>query len=138
MTQLMRVRDWRGKLAAAIEARRRVPFSDEANCALFMADAVRAMTGVDLAASFRGQFKTIAEGEALLQQAGYADLAAYLAAHLIEIAPPFARAGDLMLIWLDGLGWAGGVVNGETVTVVGLKGLASVSRLDGKRAFKVG
>ena len=135
--KLTRARDWRARLSSLIEQRRRVPYTEEANCALFMADAVLAMTGEDLAAPFRGKFKTIAEGDALLKASGFADLPSYLAAQFEEINPVFARVGDVMLFAVD-QGWAGGIVNGERVTLLGLKGLGTMPRGQGKRAFRVG
>ena len=102
------MRDWRARLSAVIEVRRRVPFSDENNCGMFLADCVEAMTGVDLAAPYRGKFSTLAEAIEMLRADGYADLCAYLAAHFEEIHPAFARAGDLVAFVGDVTGWAGG------------------------------
>jgi hypothetical protein len=135
--KLTRARDWRARLSTLIEQRRRVPYTEEVNCALFMADAVLAMTGQDLAAPFRGKFKTLAEGDALLKASGFADLPSYLAAQFEEINPVLARVGDLMLFEVE-QGWGGGVVNGERVTVLSLNGLGTVRRSQGKRAFRVG
>jgi len=137
MSALKRVRDWRARLSALIEARRRTPFSEQNNCALFLADAVAAMTGVDLAKTYRGQFSTLAEGIALLRRAGYFDLCAFLAEHLDEIHPSQASAGDLMAFPSQMSGWAGGIVNGERVTVMTEAGLGTVARTAAMRAFRI-
>ena len=137
MTDLRRVRDWRRRLSDVIEERRRVPFTEENNCALFMADCVAAMTGVDLAADYRGKFKSLAEAIILLRKAGYADLCEFLTQHLDEIPPALARAGDVMAFPTEQTGWAGGIVNGERVTVMSEAGLGTVSRDLAARAFRI-
>lgn len=134
---LKRVRDWRSRLSDVIEERRRVPFSEENNCALFLADCVAAMTGVDLAADYRGKFKSLAEAIILLRKSGYHDLCAFLEKHLDEIPPAMARAGDVMAFPTEQTGWAGGIVNGERVTVMGEAGLGTVSRDLAARAFRI-
>ena len=137
MTDLRRVRDWRRRLSDVIEERRRVPFTEENNCALFMADCVAAITGVDLAADYRGKFKSLAEAIILLRKAGYADLCEFLTQHLDEIPPALARAGDVMAFPTEQTGWAGGIVNGERVTVMSEAGLGTVSRDLAARAFRI-
>jgi hypothetical protein len=137
VSDIKRVRDWRRRLSDLIEERRRIPYSEENNCGMFLADCINAMTGVDLAAPYRGKFKTLAVGMALLRRDGYDDLCALLAAHLEEIPPAFARAGDVMAFVVDGTGWAGGIVNGDRVTVMRVEGLATTLRDLGDRAFRV-
>lgn len=137
MTDLKRVSDWRTRLSSVVEERRRIPFSEENNCGLFLADCIAAMTGVDLAADYRGKFKSLAEGIILLRKAGYPDLCAFLAKHLDEIPPALARAGDVMAFPTQQTGWAGGIVNGERVTVMSEAGLATVSRDLAARAFRI-
>jgi len=137
MTEIKRVRDWRSRLSAVIEARRRQPFTEENNCALFLADCVEAMTGVDLAADYRGKFRSLAEAIILLRKSGYPDLCAFLEKHLDEIPPAMARAGDVMAFPTEQTGWAGGIVCGERVTVLALSGLGTVSRDDAMRAFRI-
>ncbi len=134
---LKRVRDWRARLSDTIEARRRIPFSEENNCGLFLADCVEAMTGVDLAANYRGQFRSLAEAIILLRKDGYADLCVFLEKHFDEIPPALARAGDVMAFPTEQTGWAGGIVNGERVTVMSEAGLATVSRELATRAFRI-
>lgn len=135
-TTLKRVRDWRARLSDVIEDRRRTPFDEIKNCGVFLADCVFAMTGVDLAAKYRGKYKSVAEGIILLRRDGYHDLCAFLEKHLDEIPPAMARSGDVMAFVTD-LGWAGGIVNGERVTVMSESGLGTVSRNGATRAFRV-
>lgn len=137
MIVVKRRKDWRAQLSAVIEDRRRVPFSDKNNCGLFLADCVDAMTGVDFALPFRGKYETVAEGILLLRKAGHSDLCAFLAAYLEEVHPSLARAGDVAAFPSEPTGWAGGIVNGERITVMTEKGLGTVSRDDAMRAFRV-
>ena len=52
---MKRLEDWPERLAAFVEARRAMPFRwGQNDCALFAADAVAAVTGVDLAERWRG------------------------------------------------------------------------------------
>ena len=127
--------DWRPRLSAAIEASRRAALED---CGLFIADCVKAMTDVDLAASYRGRYDTIEEGIALLQADGYGDLCAFAAAHLPEL-PHVSRArmGDVMAFVSERSGWGLGIVNGERVSVVTGRGVGTLDRAQATRAFAV-
>lgn len=133
MIELKRIRNWRQALSEIIEARRRVPFSDENNCAMFLADCVLAMTGVDLAADYRGKFSTVEEGMVLMRRDGFTDMGAFLAKTLEERHPAFAAVGDITLI--DE--WTGGVIVGDRITVMMPEGLGTLPRDFGKRAFRV-
>lgn len=137
MGKLKRVRDWRSRLNDVVEKRRREPFSDENNCGVFIGDCIYAMTGVDVIKPFRGQYKTLAEAIILLREAGYADGCAFLAEHFDEIPPALARSGDLMAFPSEESGWAGGVVNGEKVTVLSRAGIGNADRTADARAFQI-
>jgi hypothetical protein len=131
---IARLPDWRTRLSALIEERRRTPAAD---CGLFVADAVLAMTGVDLVKTYRGRYGSVAQGVALLAADGYADVCDFIGRHFAEIHPSRARAGDIMAFPSDGTGWALGIVNGERVTVLRGSGLGTVSRDLAARAFEV-
>ena len=127
--------DWRPRLASFVESRRRDAATD---CGLFVADAIVVMTGVDLAASYRGRYTTTAEGVELLKADGFADLCEFVASRLVEVHPSLARAGDVVALRVSaGTGWALGLVNGERVTVLRGAGLGTVSRDLAERAFRV-
>lgn len=136
---MIRRKDWRSRLGEKIEELRRQPFvPGSRDCALFAADCVEAMTGVDLAASFRGQYATIPGAVRALREAGYDTLIDVVSEKLTEV--PVARAvfGDIAAIATDdGIGWNLGVVNGETVIVMRPDGLGVVSRTLLTRAFRV-
>ena len=94
----MRVRNWPSVLAKFIESRRNMPFAWGVNdCALFAADAIRAITGVDHAAIFRGLYDTQSQANAIVAQ--YGGLRPFVSYFLgPEIDPKLARRGDIALI----------------------------------------
>lgn len=109
------------------------------NCGFFTADAVLALTGIDLAAVFRGEtFKSVEAAQKALSAAGYGNVVAFAAAHLDECHPARARAGDLMAFTAETGDWALGVVSGERVTVLTPRGLGTVALTEGERCFRVG
>lgn len=80
---MTRVEDWPERLAAFIEQRRKMPFAWGSNdCALFAADAVCAITGVDLGEPFRGRY----DDEASLRLHGLHGANAHLAAGDVSCA----------------------------------------------------
>jgi len=115
-----------------------MPF-DEAknNCGLFVANCIRAMTGVDLAYRYRGRFSSLREGLALIREDGYDDLCDLLAARLEEIPAVKAVNGDVMAFSNNLTGWAIGICNGEMVTVLREDGLGVIRRSVAIRAFRV-
>jgi hypothetical protein len=139
METLIRLPDWRPRLAAAVEARRRRPYSATENCGLFVADCILAMTGTDLAADFREHlFASLDAALDAVRASGHADVCALAAAHLPEIHPSRARLGDVMAFAAPETGWALGIVTGDRVAVLRSDGLGTVSRDRGARAFRVG
>lgn len=134
---LHRIPAWRTALHEAVEAHRRVPFEYGRNdCALFAADCIKAMTGLDLASGFRGSYRSAGGAHRALKRAGHPDLVA-LAAHFFEEIPPMmAGAGDIAAFDTPD-GWALGVVAGERVTVLGLDGLGTLDRLTAAKAFRI-
>ncbi|WP_336800797.1 DUF6950 family protein [Kaistia sp. MMO-174] len=135
---LQRIPAWRTALHETIEAHRRLPFAwGEHDCALFAADCIRAMTGLDLAIGFRGSYRSASGAQRALKRAGYHDLVA-LAAHFFnEVPPVMAGAGDVAAFDTPD-GWALGIVAGERVAVLGPDGLGTLDRLDAARAFRIG
>src|SRR5579864_5172264 len=104
---LTRVAHWDTRaLYNFLRERAREPFAWGKNdCALFVADAVEAMTGVDIAAEFRGLYQSEEEAFALIRTVtggeGIEAAAAWCAArhNLEEFAYPLgARRGDLVTL----------------------------------------
>lgn len=131
---------WRADLAAYLAGVAGHPFRPGAlDCALFASGAVAAMTGADLAAPWRGQYRTLSEGRAALAAAGFADHVEFVAAHFQEIPPARAGVGDLMVFPAARKGQpaALGVVQGAAAYVLTPAGLSLVDRLAAKRAWRV-
>jgi hypothetical protein len=145
---ILRKQNWQTLLHAFLEARKRAPFAWGSNdCALFAADAVHAMTGVDLGADFRGKYSTQAEAEALMKTTcGTADalaLAVYLCA-AAQFRPwphvNFAQRGDVIVLKNPDGSHSLGVVglNGVHALFVTEGGLRRMRTIDCVAAWKVG
>jgi hypothetical protein len=127
-------------------ARAKEPFAWGRNdCSLFVADAIRSFTGVDLAADFRGKYTDEASAMALVKQVtGTATIEA-AAAHcaqqhgLVEYPHPLlAKRGDLVLAEESGRRISGIVhLSGRHVVTVGAQGLLRLSILQIKRSWAV-
>lgn len=129
---------WRENLYAYLcDAARKPMRPSVQDCAVFPAGAVEAMTGVDLAADFRGQYKTFDEGKALLRERGFESHIELVAQHFPEIAPLTAQVGDLAVVVGDEGEDALGVVQGGGVYVVQLRGLGNLPLAEAKKAFRV-
>lgn len=103
------------------------------DCAMFAAGWVERLTGRDLAGPWRGRYLSLDEGAQMLREHGYADHIAILAERFEEIPPAMARTGDFAVI--DGK--ALGIFSSDRVFVLHPDGLAHVSRMRAKRAFRV-
>jgi ethanolamine utilization protein EutQ (cupin superfamily) len=137
---MKRLKDWRTRLHEAVEARRRVPFSFEtgADCALFAADCVDAMTGEDMAAGYRGKYRSQAGAIRAIRKAGFDDLASLVGSKLDETSTVRARVGDVAFIPDESpFGGALGIVIGEQIAVMHVDGIGSVPRTAMIRAFRI-
>ena len=124
-----RFSDWQTRLQAYLGCIAREPLAyGQHDCALFAADAVRAMTGVDFAAPYRGKYATLAGGLRLLARAGFADHVALARAHLTPVAVALAMPGDLAVFDTEA-GLALGVVQGAAVYVLHVDGVLGLVAL---------
>lgn len=138
---LTRLPDWRARLAAEMDRQRRDPFAwGRHDCALGLAaGAVTALTGADLAAPWRGRYRSPSSARRALHKAGFNTLADLVASLLPEIPPAFADVGDIGVIAADGpLGQALCVVDASGLIVLTEAGHGRCPRHDMIRAFKVG
>lgn len=98
---VIRVPDWPTALGMFVAEKSREPFAWGSNdCALFAADAVRALVGVDLGAKIRGKYKTARGAASVLRKHGGMMAAvdkATAGLGAIVIAPAFAQRGDIAL-----------------------------------------
>ena len=130
--------EWRGNLCAYLESVSQDHFRPGVHdCALFAAGAVRAMTGVDLAAGYCGQYSTIADGMRMLRREGVRDLASLVSRHFQEIPPLMAGVGDIALVEGEGGADALGVVQAAAIFVLQRGGLGRVSLQAGIKGFRV-
>jgi hypothetical protein len=136
---------WAAALDTLIHARAATPFSwGDNDCCLFVGDAVKEMTGTDIAAEFRGKYTDAAGANAVIQatvkSANVADIAAYVANlnDMAEVRPLQAQRGDMVV--LDGGGGLALAIvslDGLTATGVGESGLMRVPLKRVVRAWRV-
>lgn len=94
---LTRVPDWELRLSELVTQRLGAPFTwGENDCVLFAADCIEAMTGIDPAAQWRGQWASQGEAVRAIARAGGLQ-AAVSALALAEVPRLFAQRGDLVL-----------------------------------------
>jgi hypothetical protein len=129
---------WDADLRAYIDVVRGTPFEFGVfDCSTFAAGAVEAMTGVDPAAGFRGQYGGAESGLALVHAAGYLDHVDMAAALFDTVKNrTTARFGDLAAVQTEA-GLALGVVIGATILAPTLRGLGALHLTDAKRVFRV-
>jgi len=142
-----RVEGWPRDLHAFLLGRAEAGFAWGRNdCFLFAADAILAMTGVDIADVFRGKYATALGAKRLIRRVTgggtVAEVAEWCAARhgLAELAHPLcAQRGDLVTLANgDGREIAGIVgLSGRELVAVGEGGLVSVSIGCVKRAWRV-
>lgn len=131
---------WRAALAAEVERHRRMELvPGQHDCALFAADCVKAMTGEDPAAPFRGRYKTFRGGAMVLRRSGETDLMTFLSRRFQPIMPARAAIGDIALVPSPDpdAGVALGVVTGAAITVLAPVGLGVVPLATAIAAWRV-
>lgn len=144
---LTRRPDWAARLHDFVDAVKRNAFDWQSlNCAEhWVGGAVLAMTDVDIAAPYRGTYKTAKGAAQVVRRKGFGNLADLLAEHLPEITgvdgEPFvggATMGDIAAIPKDdAFGFTLGIVNGEMILVLGETGMGTVPLFSATRAFRV-
>jgi hypothetical protein len=134
----VRVHDWPERLAEVIEAARARDFVadyGEHKCALFAADCVRAITGIDYAEPYRDRARTVAQ-----VLAGHGSLVGLVTAILGEpIEPSFAGRGDVVVANVPTLegGDSVGVCLGAFCAFPKDVGLVFYSRTVAKLAWRI-
>ena len=143
---MQRHTDWPDRLAAFLKAC--PPFAwGRCDCALFACNAVRAITGVDMAAGFRGRYRSplgaVRQISASCGGKSIEDLAEAMARNLDieEIPPAYAQRGDVVLVdsVIEGRPMPTLAVHaGEALAVVAPEGLALLPPTRARRAWKIG
>lgn len=137
---MRRVEDWPERLLALIDSRRDLPFAwGENDCCTFAFDAVKAMTGVDPMADWRGRYDSAPGVAREMVRRGFKTLAEAVDAAMPEVlsSPRLAQRGDVVMF--DALeGPALAVVVGAHAAGVGPQGVTWVQMDQWTRAWKVG
>jgi hypothetical protein len=135
-----RISNWPRALADFMESRRVTPFKwGEHDCCLFAADAVQAITGIDLAEQYRGTYDSALGAMRILN--ANTDIETLIAAQCEHagfghVSVKFAGRGDIALVEQDGLAWAG-VVLGETIAGPGETGVVYSPLWAAKRVWRI-
>ena len=128
---MSRVHGWHGRLTRYLAEARKKPYEVGVHdCALFAAGAIEAITGVDLASSFRGRYDTIEQGMSLVNKEGFIDHIDMARAHFPSERPARAHIGDLAVVRIGESVVALGVVAGSRVYILGEKGVGVVGLMD--------
>ncbi|RWR25420.1 hypothetical protein D2T29_22065 [Sinirhodobacter populi] len=138
---MRRLDDWKSRLSAYVLAcgTRTLEFG-VFDCSLFGADGVEAVTGVDIAADFRGRYTTFKGGLRVVRKAGFAD---HLAVFDHFLGPRIrwmaATAGDLAAVTGEDGSPAVGIVQGANIYVLAPAGGLTLAPLDAAlMAWRVG
>jgi hypothetical protein len=127
-------------------ARAPLPFAwGENDCALFVADGIEAMTGVDIAADFRGRYHSEAEALDLIREITGGEAVADAAAWCADkfgmrewLHPLCAQRGDMVTLADAGRVISGLVhLNGRHIVAVGEMGLKRLPISAALRAWHV-
>ena len=121
---------WESLLADFLQAAAARPFAwGSHDCCTFAADAVQAITGVDMIASLRGQWADAAGAAKAVKRLG--GMRTALQRHLGEPLPSplWAQRGDVVLIRMDGRHSAG-ICAGAVVVGAAEVGLARLTLTD--------
>lgn len=134
----MKQKGWERALINYIGSKARASFKPGTlDCGLFFADAVLAMTGVDIAPKLRGKYRTIKAAYKILNGMGFANHVEYVASLYEEVPPLMAQRGD-GAVGLDVDGEpALGIVQGEMCYFMTLQGLTLVPITQITRAFRI-
>lgn len=139
---LQRVPDWRLRLGQIIESATQLKFEwGVFDCALHVCNCIRATTGVDPAANYRGKYNDEA-GAAAIYGASLETFVAQTAAQLgcVEVPVTFGRPGDLVFFDNGTPQGAIGIVSndGRFATCAADKGIALARLHRWKRAWQIG
>jgi hypothetical protein len=133
--RLTRKHNWHGALDSFLLERRNTRFVYGSwDCCLFVCDAIQVMTGVDIAAPFRGAYSSHAEAVAAVRSyTGRPSIRAVAEAVSAEygmraIEALSVQRGDVVLIRRGKRDYSLGIIalNGLDVIVVGRRGLLNI------------
>jgi hypothetical protein len=139
---MTRLPDWEARLADYLDLVADTPLEwGSHDCALHAANAIRAVTGADHAAHYRGRYRTELGAARALRRNGHASVESQFDALFPPIAPAFAQRGDVVM-----RGDAVGVCVGAEALFVGEEvggeetaraGLVRVHRREWRKAWAI-
>jgi hypothetical protein len=129
---LKRFQDWPKRLDASIEDARKKSFAwGDHDCALFAADVVKAITGEDFGAPWRGRYESAVQAMRRLRpHGGLPGLVTQLLGDPVK--PEQARRGDVVL-----KSGALGICLGAKCAFTGLDGLVFVTLIECEQTWHV-
>jgi hypothetical protein len=140
---LQRFDDWPARLDTALTEARTRPFewgggNGGQDCCLFPADVVKALTGVDFAAEYRGQYHSQFGAVRIMRKiaGGGVDAVATRALGEPLPFPLMAQRGDVVA-FAASLGLSLGICLGARIAATGPEGLTFVSITDALMAWHV-
>lgn len=129
---------WPGILNKEIDKARDMPFEwGASDCALWVANVVEAMTGIDYAESFREKYTTKTGADRALQRYGLEQLAETVTGLLgAPIEARRARRGDVVMMPMDGI-QSIGICLGRAVAFKSAEGLLFFKKSDCECAWRI-
>lgn len=107
----MRPEGWESLLHEHFEEARGKPFSwGTHDCVLWSASWIERITGLDLAAKWRGTYETEEQAKTVLDSLGFKGTAELASHYLPEVPVRLAQRGDIMLHPSGALGICGGAI----------------------------
>lgn len=133
---MTRDESWPALLYAEVEKHKGVPFQyGTFDCCLFAADCVKAITGVDLADTFRGTYNDETGALKILAANGYCSgIATGKLGDAIDIR--MAQRGDVVIRITDSIESLG-ICLGQFSAFASMEGLVFLKTLDCLRAWRV-
>jgi hypothetical protein len=130
----MRLIDWTERFAEFLESRRHMPFAWGSNdCALFAADNVLNLTGIDYAEGLRSYDDAQGAATLISKAGGLASFAKYLPQKPVGLA----QRGDIVLALCDGRETFGVVMPDNKWVAPGPDGLVFRDMTEALRVFAV-
>lgn len=137
MQVLRRRKGWEQALFRYTASMLAVPYEwGQNDCILFAAGCVEAMTGVDLAAEYRGTYDGPEGAARIIARAGAGSLGEFLALYLPETPVSLVQRGDIVIADAPSGDFAA-VCQGATCVGPSRRGLIHIKTLQAKQAFKV-
>lgn len=141
-TMIRRQPEWVISLDELIRKNEKTPFKyGDFDCCLFVCDAIQAMTGVDVAADFRGKYQSeIGAAKFMLKFAGVRGIAEMVAGEhgLEKVGLNFAGRGDGVYFEPNGAG-AVGIIStcGKQIVAAGEVGCVFFPKTDAKICWRI-